>query len=449
MVVVRGKARELLDKAKESCLLAVDIYNKPKTSFRSGAYIIFMIIAWTSLFHAIFERKNIKYYYRQKDSIRYVKIDGEPKAWELGECIVEYLKDKDHTYEPIRANINFFIPLRNKIEHRFMPELDNTIFGECQSLLTNFEQILTEEFGEEHSINESLVYSLQFSKSYTKENKPSKDFLRIKEQIMEFRQELPPEIISDPKYRFQAILIQTSNPNKADYAIKFIHQDKLKPEQMQDLNLAVGITTEKLTPVSNLGNLRAKDAANEVQKELKRIHNPKVKFNTYHHNKCSIEYNARPESGSNDKRSTNKEWCAYDEVFEDYTYTQKWTKYLIKKLKSKDEFLRIFPHQQKEVLGLFTSTEVSKKVKRELNRIYGSKVKFGNPNHLKCILQYNIRPQKGGEPKDNTNGDYCIYDGGDRYLYTSEWVDFLIGELSDQSKFLSIFPNQADLITNR
>ena len=50
-----------------------------------------------------------------------------------------------------------------------MPELDDLIFGESQSSLHNFEQILTEEFGEKHSINENLVYSLQFSKYYIKE----------------------------------------------------------------------------------------------------------------------------------------------------------------------------------------------------------------------------------------------------------------------------------------
>ena len=31
MVIVCGKAKNLLDKAKESCLLAVDVYNNPKT----------------------------------------------------------------------------------------------------------------------------------------------------------------------------------------------------------------------------------------------------------------------------------------------------------------------------------------------------------------------------------------------------------------------------------
>ena len=51
------KVKELLEKAKDSALLAVEIYNKPRTSFRSGGFIVFMSIAWLALFHAIFERK--------------------------------------------------------------------------------------------------------------------------------------------------------------------------------------------------------------------------------------------------------------------------------------------------------------------------------------------------------------------------------------------------------
>ena len=48
--------REGLDKARDSALLAVEVYNKPAVKFKSGGYITLMIIAWTSLFHAIFFR---------------------------------------------------------------------------------------------------------------------------------------------------------------------------------------------------------------------------------------------------------------------------------------------------------------------------------------------------------------------------------------------------------
>src|SRR3989344_2017188 len=162
------KTREMLEKAKESCLLAVDIYNKPRTSFRSGGYVVLMTIAYTSFFHAVFEKNKIKYYYKIKDSKTYQKIDGDYKTWELSTCVSEYFKNKATEFLQIQKNIEFFIPLRNKIEHRFMPELDSEIFGECQACLHNFEYLMEKEFGAKHKIMENLLFSLQFAQNYIK-----------------------------------------------------------------------------------------------------------------------------------------------------------------------------------------------------------------------------------------------------------------------------------------
>ena len=48
------KVKQMLNKAIDSALLAVEVYNKPATKFKSGGFIVLMSIAWTSLFHAIF-----------------------------------------------------------------------------------------------------------------------------------------------------------------------------------------------------------------------------------------------------------------------------------------------------------------------------------------------------------------------------------------------------------
>jgi Domain of unknown function (DUF3644) len=53
--------------------------------------------------------------------VRYVKIDGDPKHWELSECLKQHYGDKN---PPERRNLEFLIGLRNKIEHRHLPELD-------------------------------------------------------------------------------------------------------------------------------------------------------------------------------------------------------------------------------------------------------------------------------------------------------------------------------------
>ena len=47
--------------------------------------------------------------------------------------------------------------------------MDVSIFGECQALLYNYEKTLIDLFGEDFAINESLVYSLQFSRLRTEE----------------------------------------------------------------------------------------------------------------------------------------------------------------------------------------------------------------------------------------------------------------------------------------
>jgi hypothetical protein len=44
----RGLPRDVvsqLEKAKDSALLAVEVYNKPATVFRSGAYLVLMCIS--------------------------------------------------------------------------------------------------------------------------------------------------------------------------------------------------------------------------------------------------------------------------------------------------------------------------------------------------------------------------------------------------------------------
>lgn len=61
------EVKQMLSKARESALLAVEVYNKPATKFKSGGYVVLMTIAWTSLFHAVFIRKKIKPIYKEKE----------------------------------------------------------------------------------------------------------------------------------------------------------------------------------------------------------------------------------------------------------------------------------------------------------------------------------------------------------------------------------------------
>ncbi|KKG32705.1 hypothetical protein DU30_15705 [Methanosarcina mazei] len=362
------RSKELLNKSVESCLLAVEVYNKPQTKFRSGGYIVLMTIAYTSLFHAIFEKSRTKYYHREKGSNKYIVIDGEHKAWELSDCLKEYFKNCGKEELPIRKNVEFFIPLRNKIEHRFMPELDDEIFGECQALLHNFEYILIKEFGEKYAIRENLVFSLQFAKTYPsskrKESlvKQNKGFEKIKNYITDFRSSLDEETFTDQRYRFSVYLLPklVNNEKKADYAIEWVNYDPKDSEGMKNYKQVIGIINEKVKRVSNSGCLRAKDVCSLVRKELQKTYGDAFKFSySTHHPVCCMYYSIRPKKDDPNPEKTNPNYCVYDAVHKDYVYTKEWVEFLVKNLSNREELIKVLP-TLKNSLQSFDNDNTSK-----------------------------------------------------------------------------------------
>ena len=162
MQLRKGKTKTLLESSIDCALLSVEIYNKPRAPFRVESFITHMIMSWTRLLQAHFNQTIGETFFYKETNGRYKLIDGEKKAWELKTCIQKYGK----LSEAVKSNLEFFIKLRNKIEHRTISkdEIGLMIFGECQSLLYNYENELIKLFGSEYAINESLAYSLQFSR---------------------------------------------------------------------------------------------------------------------------------------------------------------------------------------------------------------------------------------------------------------------------------------------
>lgn len=336
-------AKGALEKARDSALLAVEIYNKPAVKFKSGGYITLMVIAWTSLFHAIFFKKKQKPFHR-KESGRFIKVEGDFKYWELDACLSNYyLAD---TGNPVRKNLEFFIPLRNRIEHRSMPELDATIFGECQAMLLNFDEMVEKEFGAKLCIRESLSFALQLFPSATglaaaMQHSPATK--QVADFIQKYRSTISADVAGSGKFAFKAFLIQVGN-HKSDSAlpIQFVHYDKLPEEQKKQLSNFAVMVKNKEIPVANSDTFKAGDVAKKVQAGLG---NPQVdrggkmsnRFNLSIHTRCWKRYKARPDSGSANPEATNWKYCIYDKRHNDYGYTQDWIDFLIEKLKNPAE----------------------------------------------------------------------------------------------------------------
>ena len=331
MKLRKGKTKSILNASIDSALLAVEIYNKPRTTFRSEGFITMMIMAWTRLFHAYFNSTiGDKYYYKGKNR-RYETVDGERKAWELSTCIKKY----GQLDNPVENNLNFFIKLRNKIEHRHIEkrEVDALIFGECQSLLFNYESQLIEFFGNSYSINEALVYSFQFSQIRTQQQEKanravlSKDLADIVSFVEKFRSKLDDDTYNSQAYSIKLIQIpKISNTNRADAAVEFVKWDALSEEDKaayEKLNVIIKDKTVKVE-AANVGRLKPSEVVRKVNVGL----NGKSITQNLHTTLYKI-FGIRPMNGADDPFETEAEFCLYDEPHSDYVYQEAWVNFLI------------------------------------------------------------------------------------------------------------------------
>ncbi len=323
--------KALVEKARETALLAVETYNRPTASFRSGAYVVLMIIAWTSLFHAMFLRKRIKPYHRKLGSKQYDRIDGEPRRWELKECLQQHYKANNPA---ARRNLEFFIGLRNKIEHRSLAKVDPEVFGECQAMLLNFESLLVSEFGDKYAIRGGLTFALQFSQ--VSPRSPSAPvakatggaFKAIKQYVDAFRSSLSVDVQNDLAYSFKVYLVPKigNHASKDSVAVEWIKYDPSKPEEMRNYEKVVAMIKPKEVLIANLGLLKATQVAQQVAAKLGK------RFTTYDHKLCYEHFKIRPPSGAPDPAACNPQFCIYDDLHKDYCYKVEWVDFLAQKL---------------------------------------------------------------------------------------------------------------------
>jgi hypothetical protein len=340
--------KDSLQKARDSALLAVEVYNKPAVAFKSGCYITLMVIAWTSLFHAIFYRKGRKPYY-WKSPRRYERVGGDYKHWELGECLKQYYGNGIGS--PVRKNLEFFIPLRNKIEHRSLPEIDSTIFGECQAMLLNFDAMLEKEFGTRYCLRQSLSFALQMypsSSNLAEAVKRNRAARAAADFIEQYRSSISADVLQSGQYAFKAFLIQVANHESKDaLPIQFIHYDMLPEEQKKHLQPLVAMVKYKQPVVANEYVYSPKEVVARVRTALDdssgKDGTPHIReFGMGWHTRCWRHFRVRPPSGYPNPEQTDTKYCVYDKRHGDYSYTDEWVRFLTAKLKAHGTYEEVF-----------------------------------------------------------------------------------------------------------
>ena len=221
---------DLIMKAREAMLSAVQIYNNPLISFKTESYIVLSLIAWTYLLHAHYRAKGIDYRYFTKTGggcKKYIRnLDGSIKYWDLKECIskAECPLDKDTV-----NNLNFLIGLRNQIEHRKANGLDSYLSARYQACALNLNFYLKKLHGEKYGLDNNLALSLQFSELDHLQSKVIKDKEGLIPQnvisyVADFDSKLSEDEAKSDRFAYRLLFakVLAKRKGQADRVIEFI-----------------------------------------------------------------------------------------------------------------------------------------------------------------------------------------------------------------------------------
>jgi hypothetical protein len=327
--------KDNVDKCRAAAIAAVDVYNRPGPRFRTVHYIVLIVMAWTACFHAIYYRKHVKPWHKKPGKNakgdRYVHVDGEPKHWELSECLKQHFAGAS---PPVRKNLEFLLGLRNKIEHRNLPDLDAGLYGECQAALLNLEEMLVAEFGNRYALAEQLAVSLQFSNLMPPAKKKAAKGMAasatrsVKEYVEKFRGGLPSSTLNSTKYSFNVFLVPkvANKVEFADASVEFIRIDQANDEELSRLEKLNVLIKEKHIPIANLDLLKPTEVVEKVAPKLPH------RFTLSSHAKAWRHFKVRPVTGSTKPEITDAKYCVRDAAHNDYLYTDAWVDKLSKEL---------------------------------------------------------------------------------------------------------------------
>lgn len=227
---------ELIAKARESMLCAVQIFNNPNIVFKSESFIVLSNIAWTYLLHAHYRGAKIdyKYYKIHGKKKKYDETKrGAHKYWELERCLDEVTSPIDKV---TTSNLKFLIGLRHEIEHQMTTRIDDYLSARFQACCLNFNHYIKKLFGHDMGIDKYLSFSLQFSSITEEHVKQLRQFSdlpkNISTYITDFDNAIPENEFNDARYSYRVLYIPktVNKKGQADKVIEFIPADSPEAE---------------------------------------------------------------------------------------------------------------------------------------------------------------------------------------------------------------------------
>lgn len=332
----------LLRASQQEALLAVSLFNDPGRERALEGFIIHMHIAWTYAFQAKWLQAGENYHVLQSERPRRYKYVNDER---MSQPLEWFVRQECGDSSAVRANLEFFIKLRNKIEHRHTgadEALRTVVNGECHAMLVNYEQFITRFAGRQYSLAHKLHFPV-FVGGFTDEGKENLLKLTktlpadIRRFLAEYDAGLDDAVSRDPRYCMRLTVLLESGNRKGDLSLQFVNQRDLTREQQEaatDLAAAgLVITKTKTQAVTNADKYKPGQVARQVEAATP------FQFNASHQMaRFWRKHKVRPAGRASDPQNTRTDWCVYDSVHRDYLYTEACVKWLIKKCATEKGF---------------------------------------------------------------------------------------------------------------
>jgi hypothetical protein len=334
----------IMQASRDEACHAVEMYNRPAAARSYETFVVHMHLAWLYLLQAVARRDGIDYRYvdTRGGRRRIVRVDGEPKTWELDRHVSERWPDPR---DPVRANLKFFIALRNKIEHRYTRSQEALAIatgGHAHALLVNYEAELTSQFGFKASLAHRLRFPV-FVGTFTEDGEQLLREMRatlpapLRRFLANYHSDLDPQVRDDSRFEFRLRLTQVTAARDSDaLPMEFLRFADLDEQERAELEeqAAYGrvVVRDRLQPVANDGLLKATAVARAVQDRIP------FRFNNHHLKAAYLALRVRPAWRQAHPEATNTDFCIWDSLHRDYGYKPAFVDLLVRRCSSADGF---------------------------------------------------------------------------------------------------------------
>lgn len=247
---VKSVKTELVKKAREAMLAAVQLYNNPQVTFKAESFITLSVIGWTYLLHAYYRNNGIDYryyHYAGKKKIYDKTKYGAYKHWELERC----LNEKDCPLDnDTKTNLKFLIGVRHEIEHQMTDKIDEFLSAKLQACALNFDFYICKLFGDKYNLSRELSLAIQFSPLTPEQrdtlHESSHITSNVKNFVVDFEDVLSDEALASSRYAYRVLFVPINAKRKgqADQVVEFIKSDSPLAEGIEK-TYAVLKETEK------------------------------------------------------------------------------------------------------------------------------------------------------------------------------------------------------------